>query len=169
MKSRHDIDTVAKQTHNILTVIFRMGDLRAHVFGLRLRWRLATLSPLSSPSLFPAATTNLLPFPCSIHFSGPSGSEAFGGNHFNTLLTSGSSLGCMPCWYSNSPPNLLAIFSISTYFCSVGKTSEGCRMCSFLTVLASTHLLIQPKTVGKKEGAPMTWYMAVSQGLKNKM
>ena len=30
-------------------------------------------------------------------------------------------------------------------------------MWSFLTVLGSTHFLIQLQTVGKYEGAPMTW------------
>ena len=68
---------------------------------------------------------------------------------------SGSSCGIFPHSKSSCPPYFLGMFSISMKDDSVGRTSFGDRMKILEVVMGSNHFLIQPQTVGKKEGAPM--------------
>ena len=67
----------------------------------------------------------------------------------------GSSTGSFPHSKSSLPPYFLGILSISMKEVSVGRTSWLDRMKILEVVMGSNHFLIQPQTVGKKDGAPM--------------
>ena len=85
-------------------------------------------------------------------------------NHFSVsepgamvkhCLTWGSSTGSFPHSKSSLPPYFLGMLSISMKLVSVGRTSWLDRMKILEVVMGSNHFLIQPQTVGKKDGAPM--------------
>jgi len=61
----------------------------------------------------------------------------------------------MPNSQSRLPPYFFGIFAGSIKVESVRYVFSSVRMKIFDVVIGSNHLLIQPQTVGKNEGAPM--------------
>ena len=76
--------------------------------------------------------------------------------------TCGSSTGILPHSKSRRPPYFLGMFSMSMNCVRVGSTSLWERMKILEVVIGSNHFLIQPQTVGKKDGAPRI-YVKINQ------
>lgn len=71
------------------------------------------------------------------------------------LSNAGSNTGSIPYVKSNLPPYFFGIFSGSMYSSRLEVRVEEESMKILDTVIGSNHFLIQPHTVGKKDGAPM--------------
>ena len=65
----------------------------------------------------------------------------------------------MPHSKSRPPPYFWGILAMSMKAERVGRTSAAERMNILEVVMGSNHFLIQPQTVGKKDGAPIIYHV----------
>ena len=121
----------------------------------------ATVSFLCFPSRLPTLTAVISSSsPASTHRTGAvrkSFSVSEPGARLKQSLTCWSSTGIFPHSKSSSPPYFLGMLATSMKVDRVGSTSLCDRMNILEVVIGSNHFLIQPHTVGKKEGAPIIW------------
>lgn len=136
--------------------------------------KVATSSFLCFPSKLPTPRAVISPSsPASIQRTGAvrnNFSVSEPGTRVKHCLTWGSSNGNFPHSKSSLPPYFLGMSSISMKEVSVGKTSWLDRMKILEVVMGSNHFLIQPQTVGKKDGAPMIYerlLSALSEGYQS--
>ena len=103
-----------------------------------------------------------VPFSPGTHLIGPCGharcddSGCSGEAQVICSSSAGSRIGADPNLKSNSPPYCLGMLAGSMKVERVRKVSLGARMKILEVVIGSNHRFIQPQTVGKKEGAPIT-------------
>ena len=114
------------------------------------------------PSTLPVATASLAPMEEETSFIGPVGKDLLHGASQSIIsLIAGSRSGCMPCLKLCIPPYLLGMLAMSMCVDSVGKTSSSFSITSLEAVRGSIQSLAHFQSVGRYDGASMTYIMSV--------
>lgn len=112
--------------------------------------------------MLPAAAASLIPMEEKTSFIDPAGKELLHGASQSIISSiAGSKSGCLPCSKPYSPSYFLGMLAASMYVANIGNTSSSVGIMSLEAVRGSIQSLAHIQSLGRYDGAPVTWLLSV--------